>query len=484
MKTNSLLSIISVAFTVILAACDGGGGGSTPTTTAKVGFSKGVITAKGSITVNGVKFNSSSADVKFDNLSGAGIDDSKLKVGMVVKIKGKIDDASKTGIAEKIEFTDNFQGPIDSVNLVTGTFTVFGQTVLIDANTVFEGSSGLTGLTPLVVGNVVEVSGFPDAAGVILATRIENKTNSGESFEVKGTISNITGNTFILTPPGSGTALTVTMAVGATLPVGVDNGSFVEVRVTGSGTIVTATKVELESELEAEDNDRLEVEGIVTSVDTPNATFVVNGITVNAAGMTLPAAGQKIEVEGQLVNGVLVPASSSSIKVEQECNIEIKANVTAVNGNSLTTLGSLTGFVTADTIFKDNSSAQLVNFSLTDIKVGDHLEITAFANPDPANPDTGIISKIERKNPSSEIALKGPINFSTPSAGTFILLGLTIDTNGAGVQFKSNIVTITSTAFYAALTPDKTIVKAKGTAFDTAAKTLTATEVEIKKQLP
>lgn len=487
MKTKRIFSsIISLVFTVILAACGGGGGGSTPTSAAKAGFSKGVITAKGSITVNGVKFNSSSAKVKFDNLSGAGIDDSKLKVGMVVNIKGMIDNTGMTGTAEKIEFTDNLQGPIDasSINLAAGTFTVFGQTVMVDANTVFEGASGLAGLTPLIAGNVVEVSGFPNANGVILATRIEVKTDPGEQFEVKGTLSNLSGNTFALTPPGSAVALTVTLGNGVTLPAGTGNGSFVEVIVTGGGTNVTATKVELESELHAENNDRMEAEGFVTSVDTTNATFVVNGITVNATGMTLPTVGQKVEVKGQLMNGVLVPASSSSVNTEKECNIVIEADATAVGTNSLTVLGSLTGLVTANTIFKDDSAAQLVNFNLADIKVGDHLEITAFANPDPANPDKGIITKIERKNPSSEISLKGPVNASFPSAGTFILMGLTIDTNGSGVQFRNNSGTITSAAFFAALTAEKTIVKAKGTAFNTGTKTLTATEVEIEKQLP
>jgi uncharacterized protein DUF5666 len=475
---NVFISVISLVFTLTLAGCGGGGGGSAPT--AVSGFSKGVITAKGSITVNGVKFNSSSAKVRFDNLSGAGIDDSRLKVGMVVKIKGKIDDVTKSGSADKIEFSDNLEGPIGAISVANNTLTVFGQTILVDNKTVFEGFTGLADPT-LSVGNRVEVSGFSNGPNGILATRIEKKTGVSDDFEIKGTVTAVSPgtNSFTLTPPNSTQPLTVTLGPGVAMPA---LNSFVEVRTTGSGTTITATKVELEDELKADDKDRVEVEGFVTSINTADKTFVVNGVTVDASAMTMPTVGQKVEVEGTMVNGVLVPAKA--IKIEQESDIKIEADVTAVGTSSITLLGSLTGFVDSATIFKDDSSAKLVNFSLADIRVGDHLEIAAFPNPDPNNPNTGIISKVVRKSPSSQIVLQGPIDASIPSAATFILLGLTVDASGAGVQFRNNDVPISSVTFFAALTPGKTIVKAKGTTFTTATKTLTATEVEIEKQLP
>ena len=352
MKIKSIFtSVVSLAITLTLAGCGGGGGGSAPA--AAAGFSKGVITAKGSITVNGVKFNSSSAMVRFDNLSGAGIDDSKLKVGMVVKIKGKIDDATKTGVADKVEFTDNLEGPIDAKSIVNSTLTVFGQTIQVDNNTVFEGFTGLADTT-LLVGDRVEVSGFPNNSGGILATRIEKKTGVADDFEIKGTVTAVGANSFTLTPLNSTQPLTVTLGQGVTMPA---INSFVEVRTTGSGAAIIATKVEMEDELKADDKDRVEVEGFVTSINTENKTFVVNGITVDASAMTMPTVGQKVEVEGTMLNGVLVPAKA--IQVEQESDSRIETDVTAIGTNSITLLGSLTGFVTSATIFKDDSSAKV-----------------------------------------------------------------------------------------------------------------------------
>lgn len=468
-----------------MTGCGGGGGGSTSPAGVS-GFSKGVITAKGSITVNGVKFDTSKRGmVKFENISG--LNDDLLKVGMVVKIKGKIDDASKTGTAEKIEFADNLKGPIDagSINLTALTFKIFGQTIKVNNNTVFEGITGLAGLAG---GNIVEVSGFPDTAGNIVASFIELKTGV-TAFEIKGIVSGFTtgGNTFTLTPPNSTTGLAITLGTGVTLPTGFGNGKFVEVQTSGSGTAITASKVEIETEMQPGDNDRTEVEGLVTSLDSVNKTFVVNGITVDASAIAMPAIGQKVEVEGNFVNGKLVPAKQFEVEVESDFKIE--ADVSAVSGNNITILaGVLTADVDSNTIFKDSSSLNVPDFGVKDIKVGDHLEVIAIAHP--TIPDRGLLLKVERKNASNQIVLQLLVDSVPPqtAAGTFKLASVIIDINATQASNIKDINKnpITMAAFLNALVLDKTIVQARGTktGFTATTATLKADEVEIEKQLP
>ncbi len=480
-----IISAVLIFFALNINGC-GGGGNSSGSAAGVSSFSKGVITAKGSITVNGVKFDTSKRGmVKFDNMSG--LNDDQLKVGMVVKIKGKINDASKTGIAEKIEFADNLLGPIDtgSINLTAQTLKVFGQTIQVNNNTIFEGVAGLAGLAN---GNVVKVSGFPDInTGNIVASFVELKSGV-TGFEIKGTVSGFTagGTTFTLTPPNSTTAIAVTLGSGVTLPAGFDNGKFVEVQTSGTVMPITANKVELEKEMQPEENDRSEVQGLVTGVDLNNKTFVVNGITVDASAITMPTIGQKVEVEGNFVNNRLVP--TKQFAVEEESEFKIEADVTTVAGNNITMLGdALTIDADSKTIFKDKSSLNVQDFGMKDIKPGDHLEVVAIAHP--TLPDRGLLLKVERKNASDQIVLQLPVSTTPPAtaAGTFELATVTIDINGTSASsikdINNNPVTIA--AFLNALVIDNTIVKARGTkaGYNAATATLKADEVEIEKQL-
>ena len=69
----------------------------------------------------------------------------------------------------------------------------------------------------------------------------------------------------------------------------------------------TALKVQ-KFEIEKEDRDEAEVEGIITAF-TSTALFSVNGLPVNAGAIVVPAGvklGARVEVEGSIVNGVLV----------------------------------------------------------------------------------------------------------------------------------------------------------------------------------
>ena len=303
-REGLMLTLLSSA--MVLAGCGGGGGGTTAAGDTTGGVTSGgtsasgAITGFGSIIVGGVRFDDSAASILDDD--GADVRRGDLKLGMVVRIKGgkKSDDGTRCS-ASSIEVHSELQGPIDSVTATS--IVVLGQTARISSTTFFE--DGLT-FALLTVGTVVEVHGFVDpSTNTITATRIERKTNATK-FKLQGPISAL--NTFAKTF-NIGT-LTISY-LNAELPASLTLSNGLVVRVRLATTPLTGTRTALKIrkfELEREDRDEAEVEGIVTAFES-KTRFSVNGLPVDASVATVPAGvvlGARVEVEGKLVNGVLV----------------------------------------------------------------------------------------------------------------------------------------------------------------------------------
>src|SRR5574341_955409 len=272
MRTKKLLyaALFLFAFAVTLSGCGGGGGGGgTPPATKTT--SKGVITGFGSVFVNGVEYDSVGASVSMDDSSSQ---ESDLQVGMVVTVSGSIDASGTTGTAETISFADNLEGPVSGIfSAASGTLAVMGQIVKVDGATMYQ---NINDASLLALNDMVEVSGFPDANGVVLATRIEKKSTvfsaGTTTVELKGIVSGLTGSVFSIN------ALSVD-ASGVAWPAGLANGSFVEARGTlaAAGGPMTATFLELEPPFAAGEGEHVEVEGIVTDY-VSLSSFKVNGV--------------------------------------------------------------------------------------------------------------------------------------------------------------------------------------------------------------
>ena len=116
------------------------------------------------------------------------------------------------------------------------------------------------------------------------------------------------------------------------LPNGLADGLYVEVKGTfdTASNTLTATEVEAEDD-SVEDSDEFEIEGIITDyVDDSN--FMVNGIPVDASSASrepsslVLANDSRIEVEGAIINGILI-----ADEIESEGgNLKVHAMVTAV----------------------------------------------------------------------------------------------------------------------------------------------------------
>src|SRR3972149_11735341 len=290
------------------------------------GISVGKITDAGgtSVDVNGVAFDITNTTVTVDGVPG---NQNNLKVGMIVKVDGTFNPDGTTGIAANIEFKDILEGPVDSVS---PTLVVLGQTVSVSSSTHYDfadiNSDGTIDVNDLGIGNIVEVSGFVDAGGVIHATYISLKSGSiveyGSDIELKGTITELDKN--LWTFKIGGLTIYYLNAEFEHMTINdVQDRLYVEVKSTAgvTGTALIASEIELEDKgHNPDEGDEFEVEGYVTDTSallaenkfelegqtvliTPNTKFE-NGININNIMVNM-----KLEVEGTVdAFGVLVAA--------------------------------------------------------------------------------------------------------------------------------------------------------------------------------
>ena len=401
----------------MLAALLHGCGGGTKLAEGQIGgsgiTSSGSITAFGSVIVNGVKFDSTSASVTINGASQP--NDGGLRVGMVVKVKGWLSSDRTTGRATSIDYESEFRGTVDAAPTITptgGSFAVFGQVVLVDPTTVFDNAVDLT--TSIAAGTIVEVSGFRDSSGQVHATRIEVKSTLPSTIEVRGTIGNVTATTFTL---GNITVNYASATQKGFPTLGLVNGLFVEVKAAAlpvGGTLI-ASSVEVQSAgIGAAEKEQAEVEGLVNNF-SGGTSFTVNGQAVSVNSSTTYSNGTaaslanniRVQVEGTIGNGILVAAR---VQFGSASNISLKAQVGNINltGQTLTVFGSpgVVVKVTSTTSFRDSSSAQMRIFGLGNIVQGDRLSIKG--SKDGSNSITATL--IERTNPDTKVSLSGSVD--------------------------------------------------------------------------
>ena len=94
--------------------------------------SAGVVTAIGSIEVNGVEYDVSGAAITID---GQPARESELEVGNVVIVEGLVESGGATGRAVRVTADNTLAGPIESIGIDQDSFRVLGQSVEIDAAT-------------------------------------------------------------------------------------------------------------------------------------------------------------------------------------------------------------------------------------------------------------------------------------------------------------------------------------------------------------
>ena len=374
-RDGLMLSLLGSALT--LAGCGGGGGGADSGGVASVSsggtgsFSSGPITGFGSIIVGGIRFDDSTASAIVD------IDDdnkdlrNQLKLGMLVRVKGKAKNGSRAD-ADSIEVRSELLGPIDSINASASpnTLVVLGQTVLITATTVFD--EGLS-FPALLVNDIVEVHGFVDAAtNRLTATRVERKdATKVKAFKLQGLVKGLGTATQTLQIGSLGISFASSVNTPASLVLAND----LLVRVRLATTPATGTRTALKIQIvkaEVEDRDEVEIEGTIT-VFGSGGKFSVNAQPVDASKASIPAGlklGDRVEVEGSLVNGVLL---AKSVKLDDEkdtLKFELHGTLASLNLTLKTfVLRGVTVDFSGTVDLRDGILATLANIGLKAIQV-------------------------------------------------------------------------------------------------------------------
>ncbi len=324
------LSALASAAVLALAACGGGGSGSSTASSSGQATTaatySGAVSGLGSIVVNGVRFSTSGASTTDAESSGAYA--RAFALGTTVSVTGDVDDNSATATASSITVHGGVRGAVTAVDTTSAikTLTVAGQTIQVDANTVFEingTAQTLAGLQTLVAAGTtyVEVYVVGDATSGFLATRVEQKAAIAEGYAVVGKVVagslDTTAKTFSLLLR---TGLTVTVDYNAALlrPTGVTLAEGTAVRVVSttnpstlsSGDTLAASKVIVKRDRAI--TGRAKVRGAVAAIS--GTTLTVNDVTVDVSqarfddGLTLAGltVGTVLKVEGTFTNGVLV----------------------------------------------------------------------------------------------------------------------------------------------------------------------------------
>ena len=414
--------VIGIAAAMLLASCDsplvaGIQGSGSPTAAA----AEGPITGFGSVFVNGVEYLTSNAQILIDQQPGT---EAQLHAGQVVVIKGSVNADGATGTATEVTFDGDVEGPVTQVDLATNTLVVLGQTVQITGSTLFDDSLQPADLTSLQTGAFVEVSGFANGAGEIVASRVDLEP-AGSNLQVKGAINalNTAAHTFQIN------SLTVDYSASSTMPA-LSNGSVVEVQgttLTSSGVFV-ATHVYVPQGLGATVNQRLDIDGIITTF-TSTTNFVLQGQSVTTDANTqfvlhgvMLGLNVEVDVQGTVnASGALV---AKKVEVRPQSQGLVRGLVDSVTAasNTLSVLG-VTITTSTSTELDDKSSQHVKLFRLTDLRAGDYVEVQGTEG----QPGTLSASTLQRDNTENRSYLQGTaLNVAAPS---LTILGVTVTTS-------------------------------------------------------
>src|SRR5258706_8973629 len=320
-----LLSSLLFGTVLALAGCSGGTGG-TGATGSSPALSIGVMT-KGSVIVNGVRFEDTTANIFIDDTPKTA---AALQNGMVVKVLGPVNENGINGTGQRVKALIEVRGSVTAVFPAENPqrLVVLGQDVIVDDLTVY---SNLANFGDITVSELIEVHGLRDTNGQVRATRIEaNTAQMGDNTvdEIRGVVS--AGAVANPTAFNLGTqAVNASGAVIAPAGASYRSGSVVEVHCTVRpclvGNVFQASRVVVES---AEDSafqpvagQRFEAEGLISGFTVHSGNFFVAGTPVTTTASTPFEGGVatdlandiKVEAEGAW-NGSALVASKIEFK--------------------------------------------------------------------------------------------------------------------------------------------------------------------------
>lgn len=479
----------------VLVACGGGSSGSGSSATTAGGgaaaggttTASGVLSAFGSIVVNGAEYaTGSSTSVVDGDADDARSSISALQVGMTVDV----DTSGGGSTAALVRFTSAVRGEVDAVDTAASTLTVLGQTVQVTSATSFAGNdaaqTAVTQLGNVQVGDQVVVYGFlqctssgASCSSTQVVASLVLETPGSASYRVEGYAQNVDSTGTRFTINGLSVALTTTgtsATVCSPSPCAIADGAFVAVRsttapVTVSGALtLTATRIRATTLAPVySTGSTVSLAGPVAGLDTGTDLFDVRGVTIDGSGLAPTVAtladGQIVEVTGTVAaDGSIV---ATSITVQQHATFAVLGPLASdsATADTLTVLGQS---------FKLDSSTRFVDwaqgvrpFNLGNfasvLQVGDQLIVSGY----PAASGT-VATRVERiATPATPtVGVQGVVTTDSSGAGTVTVGGISAALgNSTAVYYPGAELGSggTLSGYFAAITVGSTVVVIKGT---------------------
>lgn len=366
--------LVALAATMLVAACggggDGGGGVGSGGTgqTPQGGTTAGVVTGYGSVVVDGVRYDDSSASVSVEDNPASPRTGAIAEVRLGQQVELRFD---ASGRAVSISVQSEVVGRISSVS---GTgFIVAGQQVVLPTDpgvvVVFDGARGLA---DLAVGTIVEVHGQRDASGAIVATRVEVKDpRSAFATRIVGQIAAVSGQSITVGSLNVNTAGANIVPAGTTFAVG--QSVVVWSNQAIAGNTLNAQVVRLKA-VPFENASEARLGGLVRELNAGARTFRIDGVAVNAASATFQngtandlANGRWLRVRGTFSNGVLVANEVRFVRSQGDARVEITGAITDfVSASSFKIRG--VPIDASGASFRDGTAANLGNGVLVSVK--------------------------------------------------------------------------------------------------------------------
>lgn len=383
MNANKSMTLLATA--IVIAAAGSGGmaiagidGGGAPLSAKRL--TRGSVTGFGSIYLDGVRYNT---DTSFFIIDGQIGREDDLAVGQVVTVLGTVDQDGASGSAHLVAYEDIVDGPVSAIDAATGSLTILGQTVFVDDDTVFGSSDDIDSVSDLEIDDIVEVSGYVNSSGHIVAAFMRARDKADE-FDVSGAVDSVdigqlrfsvnglvvdysAANIFGIESgtPGVGDEVEI---FGSSFDTG---GNFVATRIYGGDKGLGPV-----AGLDAE------IEGLITGYYSLNE-FDMNGIRVRLTldthykndwifGLSI---NRKVEVKGKVdASGTLV---ADEIEFDKPAKEKIEGQVESITGDGLTVNGRSIRMV-GETQYEDDSDADDRHFHASSIRVGDRVKVRGY----------------------------------------------------------------------------------------------------------
>ncbi|MDX1518017.1 MAG: DUF5666 domain-containing protein [Woeseiaceae bacterium] len=387
MNANRSMTLISAAIVIAAAGSSGtasAGIDGSGITKPKPKVTKGPVSGFGSIYVNGVRYDTDTALFIIDGALGSEAD---LTVGQIVSVLGTVNDDGNSGTAYLVTFEDIVEGPVSSIDVDTNRMTVMGQTVLVDADTVFDLSVPQGSLASLGVNDLVEISGYVDSAGRIVAASVRNGSASAE-FELSGVVDSVDGDAMRFSVNGQPVDFNAAGIYGLNggMPRAGDTVEIVGGGFDASGAFVASRIYAGDAGLSAISGVDAEIEGVITGFHALNV-FDLGGTRVRLTWDTRYvndwifglSTDRKVQVSGVLdETGTLV---ADEVVFEKLAKEKITGTVAAVSGDYLVVGGRLVR-VMPETKYKDDSDRDERRFNVGSLSIGDRVEISGHGSHD------------------------------------------------------------------------------------------------------